>query len=112
MRVVRPRRSFRVVLHAEQRQRSMPQPLQRVVIQIDVGLNDLRFLQRIWIDGEVVIMCRNLDLARLHLLHRMIAAMVPEFELVSPAAQRQPDQLMTKTNSKDRSEEHTSELQS
>ena len=33
----------------------MAQPFQRVVIQINVGLEDFRFLQRIRINGKVVV---------------------------------------------------------
>ena len=36
MRIMRPRRGFRVILHAEQRQIPMPQAFQRLVVQIDV----------------------------------------------------------------------------
>src|ERR1022692_5175168 len=43
----------------------------------------------------------DLDLAGLHLLHRMIAAMVPKSQLVSFAAQRDADQLVSKTDAED-----------
>ena len=36
VRVVRAGRGLRVILHAEQRQRAVPQSFQRIVVQIDV----------------------------------------------------------------------------
>src|SRR3954463_13874668 len=98
MRIVRPRRCFRMVLHAEQRQVAMPQSLQRAVIQIDMRLDDLTVRERIWVNGKVMIVRRDLHLLRLQLLHRMIAAVVSELELVCLAAERQADQLMSETN--------------
>ena len=47
-----------------------------------------------------------LDLADLETLHRMIAAVVAEFELVRPAAQCQPDELVSEADAEDRSLAH------
>ncbi len=106
VRVVRAGRGLGVILHAEQRQRAVAQALQRVVVQVDVRQVDFALLQRVGIDGEVVIVRGDLDLAGLHLLHRMIAAVMSELQLVSLAAQRQPDQLMPQTDSEDRNLAH------
>src|SRR5690348_1205890 len=46
-------------------------------------------------------MCRNLDLAGIQLLHRMIAAMVPEFEFESFAAERKSGELMAEADAED-----------
>src|ERR1051326_8422620 len=102
MRVVRPRRGFRVILHAEERQRAVTQPFQGVVVQIDMGLDDLRFLERVWVYGEVMVVRGDLDLARLQLLYRMVAAVMAKLQLVRPPAQRQPDHLMAKADSENR----------
>ena len=66
MRVVRAGSGFGVILHAEQRQRAMAQAFQRVVVQVDVRQLDFALLQRVRIDGEVVIVRRDLDLAGGH----------------------------------------------
>ena len=41
MRVMRAGRGLRVILHGEQRQRAMAQAFQRIVIEIDMRLQDL-----------------------------------------------------------------------
>src|SRR5271165_3184904 len=102
MRVVRAGRGFRVILHAEQRQIAVAQAFERVVVQIDVGEFDFAVRERIGVDGEVVIVCRDLDLPRLQLLYRMIPAMVAELQLESFAAQRDASELMSQANSEDR----------
>ena len=68
-----------MILNGKRWMRPVPQPLDRGVIQIDV-----RHLyvggERPWIDGEAVILRRDLHLARFQLLHRMIGAAVAEFQ--------------------------------
>ncbi len=69
--------------------------------QLDFGLR-----QRIGIDREVMIVRRDLDLAGVQLLHRMIAAVMPELQLESFAAQRNPRKLMAQTDAEDRLPSH------
>jgi len=69
----------------------MPQSFKGVVIQVDMRQVYLALLQRIRIDGEVMVVCGDLDLAVVRLLYRMIAAMVAELQLVTPAAKRETD---------------------
>ena len=80
----------------------MPQTLKSIVVQVDVGLQDFRVFERIRIDGKVVIVRRDLDLAGFKLLYRMVPAVMAELEFVCLAAKGQSDQLMAKTNTKDR----------
>ncbi len=83
MRIMRTRRRFRMILHAEQRQIPMPQTFERLVVQIDVRQFDFTLRQRVRIDCEIMVVRRDLDLPRLQLLHRMIPAVVSELQLVS-----------------------------
>src|ERR1035441_5283903 len=76
MRIMRPGRGFRVILHAEQRQIPMPQAFERLVVQINVRQLNFAVGQRVWIDGEVMVVRRDLDLSGLQLLHRMILAVI------------------------------------
>ena len=80
----------------------MPQAFERLVVQIDVRQLDFALRQRIGIDGEVVVVRRDLDLAGRQLLYRMIAAVVSELQLVGLAAEREPDQLMAQADAEDR----------
>ena len=80
----------------------MAQAFQSIVIQIDVGLNDLGVLQRIGIDSKVVVVGRNLDPTGLHLLYRMVPAMVAKSEFVSLASEGEADQLVSQADAKDR----------
>src|SRR5262252_7013823 len=101
MRIMRTRRGFWVVLHAEQRQVSVPHTFECLVVQVDVGQFDLAFRQRVGIDGEVVIVRSDLYLAREQLLHRMVSTVMSELEFEGPAAERDATQLVAQTNPKD-----------
>ena len=76
MRIMRPRRCFRVVLHAEQRQRLMPQPFKRLVVQVNMRQLNFICVNRVGIDSEVVVVCRDLNLPGRVITDRMVAAMV------------------------------------
>ena len=65
MRIMRPGRRFRMILHSEQRKIPVPHAFERLVVQIYVRQLDFAVGQRIRIDGEVVIVRRDLDLSRL-----------------------------------------------
>jgi len=78
---VRARCSFRMILHAEQRQRLVAQAFQRLIIQVNVRELDLVGVDGIRIDGKVVIVRRDLNLARRIVAHRVVAAMVPKLQL-------------------------------
>src|SRR5215831_8293210 len=65
MRVVWPGRGFRVILHGEERHVPVAQAFQRLVVQVQVSELDFALRQRIGVDGEVVVVRRDLDLAGL-----------------------------------------------
>src|SRR5580700_8768553 len=95
MRVMRPRRGLRVILHAEQRQVPVPQAFESRVVQVDVRQLNFTFRQRIRIDREVVVMRCDLDLTALQLLYRMIPTVVAKLQLESFSAKRNADELMS-----------------
>ena len=95
MRVMRPRRRLRVILHAEQRQIPVPQAFQRRVIQIHVRQFDFAFRQRIRIDCKIVVVRRDLNLPGGQLLYGMIPTMVSKFQLEGSAAERDSGELMS-----------------
>ena len=103
---MRAGRRFRVVLHAEQRQVAVAQALERRVIEVHVRELDFGLRQRIGINGEIVVMRRDLDLARVQLLHRMIATVMPELELERFAAERKTRKLMAEADAEDRLAPH------
>ena len=79
----------------------MAQALERIVVQVDVGQINFALLQRVGIDGEVVVVRGDLDLAGCQLLDRMIAAVVSELQLVGLAAQGEPDELVAEADAED-----------
>ena len=79
---------FWMVLHTEQRQRFVPQAFKRLVVQIHMRQFHLAQIDRIGIDGEVMIVRGNFHLASEIVSDRMIAAVMAELELVGPPAQR------------------------
>src|ERR1035437_5164451 len=106
MRIMRPRRSFRVILHAEQRQVPMPQAFERLVIQVDMGQLNFTVGQRIRIDGEVVVVRGDLNLPSLQLFYRMVPAVVPKLQLESLAAEGNPRKLMAEADAENRLPSH------
>src|SRR4051812_41351825 len=95
MRIMRSRRSLGVILHAEQWHVAMAQAFQRVVVQVDVRQFHLALRQRVRINGKVMVVGGDLDLAALQLLYRMIPTMVAEFKLEGFSAKRQAGELMS-----------------
>ena len=93
---------LRVVLHAQQRHGAVAQAFQCLVIQIDVGQLNLVRVQRVRVDRVIVVLACNLDPARGKLLDRVVAAVVAEFQLERPAAERLPDELVAETDAEDR----------
>src|ERR1700733_7643943 len=95
-----PRTSLRVVLHAKHRVRLMPQPSQRLIIQIRMRpLNIIR--QRIRSQLEVCVSRADPPLARPVVYDRMVPAMVAKLQLVGFAAERDSEDLMSQADSKD-----------
>ena len=106
MRVVGAGTGFWVVLDAEQRQISMAQAFERRVVEVHVRQLDFGLRKRIGIDGEVVIVRSDLDLAGCQLLHGMISAMVAEFQLIGLSPQSNSYELMPQANSEYRLPSH------
>ena len=79
----------------------MCQSLDRMIIQVQV--RDLGpILQRVHVYAKSVVLGGDLYLAGCQIHHRMVAAPVAEFELVSPSPQGQPHDLVTETDAKHR----------
>ena len=79
----------------------MHQALDRVVVEIEMGDFD-RALKRIGIDGEAVVLRSDFYFSRGQVHHRLIAAVMAEFQFIGLAAQGQTQNLMAEANSKDR----------
>src|SRR5438477_11494715 len=101
MRVMWPGAGFRVVLNAEQRKVAVTQALERRVVRVRVRQFDFVLRQRVGIYGEVMVVRGDLDLPGVQLLHRMIAAVVPELEFESLAAERDASQLVAEADAED-----------
>ena len=93
---------LRMILHAKERQRAMAKTFKRIVVQVDMRQIHLALLERVRIDGKVMVVRGDLDFARLRMLHRMVAAMMSKFQLVGLAAKRKTNQLMSQTNAEHR----------
>src|SRR5271163_3218176 len=107
---MRAGRRFGMILHTEQRQVAMPQAFQSLVVQVDVRQLDFTVGQRIRVDGKIMVVRRDLNLARLQLLDRMIPAMMPELQLESFSAQCNASELMSQTDSEDRLQNFQAEI--
>ena len=63
---------------------------------------DVVQVETLRVDGEAVILGRDLDLLALEVQHRMIAAVMAELQLVRLAAQSQAQNLMAEADAEDR----------
>src|SRR5581483_1304659 len=88
MSVVRAGRGLRMVLNREGRERAVAHPLGRSVVEVDMGPFNLFFDSR-EIDGEAVILRRDLDPLRRQINDRLISPMVAELEFKAFPAQSQ-----------------------
>ena len=68
---------LRVILHRECGKSLVPYTLDRVVVEVYV--RDFEAVRnRLWQDGEVVVLARYLHMARRKVLHRVVATMMAE----------------------------------
>src|SRR5262249_5446668 len=94
-------RCLRMKLHGENGQFPMPHAFNGVVIEVDVrGLEGIR--HGAGINGETVVFCGDEYPLCLHIADRLIAPMMPEFQLHGLGATRQSEDLMPETNPHDR----------
>ena len=100
--VVRAGRGFGMILHAEKRERAMAQALVRMVVQIQVRDFDVTRWQRIRINAEAVILRSDLDFSGKQILHRMVRAVVAEFQLEGFAAESKAAELVSEADAEDR----------
>src|SRR5258708_23965774 len=108
MRVMRPGSGFRVILNAEQRQVPVPQSFQSRVIQIYVREFDFTVWQRVWIDGKIMVVRRDFNLAGGQLLDWMVSTMMSKLQLEGLATECDTGELMTQTDSENRLPSHQS----
>src|SRR5262247_3208647 len=100
--VVRPGRSLGVVLHREHRPLAMPQPFAGAVVEVEMRRLPPVRRHRRRVDGEAVVLRGDLDLAGGDVLHWVVRAVVPERQLVRPAAGREAQDLMAQAYAEDR----------
>jgi hypothetical protein len=91
-----PRGILGVVLDAEQGQALVPEPLQGVVVEVEVGQFHRIPVQGLEIHAVAVVLGRDLDLAGGQVLDRLVAAPVAELELVGVPAQGPAQDLLTR----------------
>src|SRR6266853_6418140 len=85
-RIVRARRSFRVILHAKHRFGFVAQALDGLVVKVD-ALHCNVHRQRLGVHCESVVLRGNLYSSRAEVLDRLIAAAMAEFELEGLSAE-------------------------
>lgn len=80
----------------------MSESFQGAVVEIDVGYFNIMGRQTFSIDDESVVLGSDLNPAGRQILDRVIGAMVTEFQLFGFTPQRQSQNLVAETDSKDR----------
>lgn len=92
---------FGVVLDAEGRKLAMVEAFDRVVIEAAVG--DLQVVgERFFLDGEAVVLRRDLDRAGFKILHGVVRTAMTELELERLRAAGQTEQLVAEADAEDR----------
>ena len=82
-----------MILHAEHRFLLVGKTLHGLVIQVNVGHFHAAGIQRRGIQREVMILRGDFNRTGSQVLHRMIAAMMPELQPVCLAAAGQPEEI-------------------
>src|SRR5438270_689117 len=95
-------RGLGMILNAECPHRSMFEAFDRVVVQIDVRDVYIIQIQTIRIDCKTVILRRDFNLLSFEVVNRVISAVMPELQLIGLSAERQPHDLMAKTDPENR----------
>ena len=90
-----------MVLHTEGPQRTAANPLDRLVIEIDVGYLDF-LAEALGLDRKSVILGGDLNSSRGAIEHWLIGSTVTELQLVDVSAQRQAQQLVAQADPEDR----------
>ena len=91
-----------MVLHREDGMIAVYEPLQRPVVEVDVGGRSADEFQRGGIDREPVVLRGDLDTTRAQVLDRLIGSTVTELQFERTRPQRQTQQLVPQANAKDR----------
>ena len=90
-----------MILNTENGFRSMAKPFHGLIIQVSAVDAHLR-RKLIRINGEPVVLCRDLDPSRLVVLDRLITAPMTKLELECLCPEGLPKQLMTQADAENR----------
>src|SRR5262249_25393284 len=97
VRVMRTRRGLGMILHTEHGLRDVPEAFDRAVVQVYMGyLHVVRYGPGV--DGQSMVLRRDLDLAGLQLFDRMICPAMSELELEGASTHRQAKNLMSQAD--------------
>src|SRR4030095_9762112 len=102
IRVVRPRRSFRVVLHREHRPLAMAEAIARVVVEVHVARLPAPPGDGLGVDREAVVLRGDLHLVRGQILHGVVRAVMAERQLVRTPARGESEDLVAEADAEDR----------
>ena len=91
-----------MILDAEKRERAVAHAFVGVIVQIHVRDFDVARRERFRVDAEAVILRGDFDFLRAQILHRMIRAMMAEFQFECLAAERQAAELMAEADAENR----------
>ena len=89
-----------MILNAEDRQAFVPQPFERLVVQVDVAGLDVGGKSG-RVDGEAVVLGRDLDLAGRLVPHRVVGASMAELELERVGTEGLAEQLVSQADPED-----------
>ena len=84
-----------MVLHGEDRQIAVGHPLHRAVVQVAMGDLELGTREGLGLDGEPVVLRRDVHATRAQVLDGLVPAPVAELQLEGPCAERPGEDLVT-----------------
>ena len=92
---------FRMILDGKGSKGFMFKPFKGVVIQVNVGDFNIILGQAVHVEDKSMILRGDLYLAGRKMLHRMVGAMVTEFQLACFSSQGKPKNLVAHADAKD-----------
>src|SRR5262245_66441806 len=99
--IMRARRCLGMILHTKDRLRLVMHAVDGLVVQIHAIDGNVAG-KRLRVDGESVVLRCDFNLARVEVLHRLIAAAMAELQLESFSAERLSENLVSQTDAEDR----------
>ena len=93
---------FGMVLHRKNRKAAVPESLQCIIVEVDVGDFNVLVLEAFYGDGKPVVLRGDFNPPRGKVFYRLVCASMPEFQFVGSSPHSDPQKLNPEADSENR----------